>query len=96
MPQEAEGRLRPTRLTPELCGLAFRPAAPGGRIEVGPELRAASLPPSALDDGAQAYFLREGARQNLVYAVQAVPEAGARREAVAAEAVAAAGRPRPG
>ncbi|MGU3668130.1 hypothetical protein ACLBX9_28415 [Methylobacterium sp. A49B] len=79
VPQEAEGRLRPTRLTPELCGLAFRPAAPGGRIEVGPELRAASLPPSALDDGAQAYFLREGARQNLVYAVQAVPEAGAAR-----------------
>lgn len=79
VPQEAEGRLRPTRLAPELCGLAFRPAVPGGRIEVAPELRAASLPPSALDDGAQAYFLREGARQNLVYAVQAVPEAGAAR-----------------
>ena len=79
VPEEAEGRLRPTRLVPELCGLAFRLAVPGGRIEVGPELRAASLPPSALDDGAQAYFLREGARQNLVYAVQAVPEAGAAR-----------------
>ena len=79
VPEAAEGRLRPTRLAPELCGLAFRPALPGGRIEVGPELRAASLPPSALDDGAQAYFLREGARQNLVYAIQAVPEAGAAR-----------------
>ncbi|MGU3538034.1 hypothetical protein [Methylobacterium sp. A54F] len=79
VPAESEARLRPSRLTPELCGLAFRPAAPGGRIEVGPELRAASLPPTALDDGARAYFLREGARQNLVYAVQAVPEAGAAR-----------------
>jgi hypothetical protein len=79
VPEEADGRLRPSRLAPDLCGLAFRPARPGGRIEVGPELRAASLPPSALDDGAQAYFLREGARQNLVYAVQAVPEAGAAR-----------------
>jgi hypothetical protein len=79
VPEEADGRLRPTRLAPDLCGLAFRPAVPGGRIEVGPELRAASLPPSALDDGAQAYFLREGARQNLVYALQAGPEAGAAR-----------------
>ncbi|KAA0116677.1 hypothetical protein CIW48_27480 [Methylobacterium sp. P1-11] len=79
VPEEAEGRLRPTRLAPELCGLAFRSALPGSRIEVGPELRAASLPPSALNDGAQAYFLREGARQNFVYAVQAVPEAGAAR-----------------
>ncbi|AWN35970.1 hypothetical protein [Methylobacterium radiodurans] len=79
VPEAAEGRLRPTRLVPELCGLAFRPAVPGGRIEVGTELRAAALPPSALDDGAQAYFLREGARRNLVYAVQAVSEGGAAR-----------------
>jgi hypothetical protein len=76
VPEEGDGRLRPSRLEPALCGLAFRSAVPGGRIEVGPELRAASLPPSPLADGAQAYFLREGGRQNLVYAVQAVPAAG--------------------
>lgn len=74
---EAEGRLAPSRLAPELCGLAVRAEAPGLRIEVGPELRGAALPPVRLADGAQGYFLREGARQNLVYAVQAVPEAGA-------------------
>ena len=56
---------------------AVRAEAPGLRIEVGPELRAASLPPVRLADGAMAWFLREGSRQNLVYAVQALPEAGA-------------------
>ncbi|MEE7473185.1 hypothetical protein MPAR162_15315, partial [Methylorubrum populi] len=67
----------PSRLAPELCGLAVRAEAPGLRIEVGPELRGAALPPVRLADGAQGYFLREGARQNFVYAVQAIPEAGA-------------------
>lgn len=77
VPAEGEGRLRASRLVPDLCGLAFRPAAPGARIEVGPELRSAALPPAILPDGAQAYYLREGSRQNLVYSAQAVPEAGA-------------------
>ncbi|OHV07278.1 hypothetical protein BK022_26945 [Methylorubrum extorquens] len=67
----------PTRLAPDLCGIAVRAEAPGARIEVGPELRVAALPPVPLADGAQGYFLREGGRQNLVYAVQAVSEAGA-------------------
>lgn len=74
---EAEDRLAPTRLAPDLCGIAVRAEAPGARIEVGPELRVAALPPVPLADGAQGYFLREGGRQNLVYAVQAVSEAGA-------------------
>ena len=77
VPVEAEGRLAASRLAADLCGLAVRAEAPGLRVEVGPELRAAALPPVRLADGAQGYFLREGARQNLVYAVQAVPEAGA-------------------
>ncbi|MDP4022885.1 hypothetical protein Q8W71_09650 [Methylobacterium sp. NEAU 140] len=76
VPVEAAGRLRPSRLAPDLCGLAFRPAGPGLRVEVGPELRAAALPPTTLADGARAYFLREDGRRNLVYAAQAVPEAG--------------------
>ncbi|MGE7417039.1 hypothetical protein [Methylobacterium tarhaniae] len=67
---EAPGRLRASRLAPDLCGLAFRAAAPGARVAVGPELAAAALPPTRLPDGAQAYFLREGARRNLVYTVQ--------------------------
>lgn len=75
-------RLVPSRLVPELCGLAFA-AAPGMRLEIGPELRAAALPPVRLADGAQGYFLREGGRQNLVYAVQALPEAKASPEAEA-------------
>lgn len=73
---ESGGRLTPTRLVPELCGFAIT-AAPGLRLEIGPELRAAALPPVRLADGAQGFFLREGSRQNLVYAVQARPEAGA-------------------
>lgn len=73
-------RLVPSRLVPELCGLAFA-TAPGLRLAIGPELRAAALPPVRLADGAQGYFLREGGRQNLVYAVQALPEAKASPEA---------------
>ncbi|QIJ78595.1 hypothetical protein GU700_03305 [Methylobacterium sp. NI91] len=72
------GRLAPTRLLPDLCGLAIA-AAPGLRLEIGPELRAAALPPVQLADGAQGFFLREGGRQNLVYAVQALPETGTTR-----------------
>ncbi|MCJ2028872.1 hypothetical protein MKK50_05565 [Methylobacterium sp. J-043] len=72
---ESGDRLTATRLVPELCGLAIA-AAPGLRLAVGPELRAAALPPVRLADGAQGYFLREGGRQNLVYAVQAQPEPG--------------------
>ncbi|KMO27190.1 hypothetical protein [Methylobacterium aquaticum] len=70
VPAEAPGRLRASRLAPDLCGLAFRAAVPGARVAVGPELAAAALPPTRLPDGAQAYFLREGARRNLVYTVQ--------------------------
>ncbi|TFZ57486.1 hypothetical protein E4V01_14360 [Methylorubrum sp. Q1] len=69
-------RLAPTRLVPELCGVAIA-AAPGLRLEIGPELRAAALPPVRLADGAQGYFLRAAGRQNLVYAVQAQPKPGA-------------------
>lgn len=76
VPTEAPGRFAPSRLAPELCGIAVRADARGMRVEVGPELRAAALPPVRLADGSQGYFLREGARQNLVYVVQAVPEAG--------------------
>ncbi|GJD58505.1 hypothetical protein [Methylobacterium dankookense] len=76
VPVAEHGRLRPSRLAPELCGLAFRPSDSGARLLVGPELAAAALPPTRLPDGAQAYFLREGARQNLVYGVQAIPQAG--------------------
>ncbi|GAB6844040.1 hypothetical protein HNR00_004510 [Methylorubrum rhodinum] len=77
VPVETADRFAPTRLAPDLCGIAVRAEAPASRIEVGPELRAAALPPVRLADGAQGYFLREGGRQNLVYAVQAVTEAGA-------------------
>ncbi len=70
VPAESPGRLRASRLAPDLCGLAFRAAVPGARVAVGPELAAAALPPTPLPDGAQAYFLREGARRNLVYAIQ--------------------------
>lgn len=80
---ESGDRLASTRLAPDLCGLAFG-AAPGLRVEVGPELRAAALPPVRLADGAQGFFLREGGRQNLVYAVQALPEAKAFPETGAA------------
>jgi hypothetical protein len=73
---ESEGRLAPTRLTPDLCGIAFLPEAAGTSVEVGPELRSASLPPVRLADGAQAYFLKESGRQNLVYAVQVNPGSG--------------------
>ncbi|MFD6320433.1 hypothetical protein E8E01_03640 [Methylorubrum populi] len=78
--REDGDRLAPSRLVPELCGLAFA-TAPGLRLAIGPELRAAALPPVRLADGAQGYFLREGGRQNLVYAVQALPEAKASPEA---------------
>lgn len=77
VPVEAGDRLAATRLTPDLCGIAVRADAPGLEVEVGPELRAAALPPVRLADGALGYFLREGGRRNLVYAVQAVSEAGA-------------------
>ncbi|KQT59684.1 hypothetical protein ASG52_20060 [Methylobacterium sp. Leaf456] len=77
VPVESGDRLAPTRLVPELCGIAVRAESPGLTVEVGPELRAAALPAVRLADGAQGYFLREGGRQNLVYAVQAVSEAGA-------------------
>ncbi len=70
VPSESPGRLRASRLAPDLCGLAFRATLPGARVTVGPELAAAALPPTRLPDGAQAYFLREGARRNLVYTVQ--------------------------
>ncbi|GJD64013.1 hypothetical protein [Methylobacterium frigidaeris] len=70
VPAEAPGRLRASRLAPDLCGLAFHSGASGARVTVGPELAAAALPPTRLPDGAQAYFLREGARRNLVYTVQ--------------------------
>ncbi|WP_208642202.1 hypothetical protein [Methylobacterium terrae] len=74
VPAEAPGRLRASRLAPDLCGLAFRSAVPGARVAVGPELAAAALPPTGLPDGAQAYFLREGARRNLVYTVQVMTD----------------------
>ncbi|MGX7708937.1 hypothetical protein [Methylobacterium sp. Gmos1] len=77
VPADAPGRLRASRLAPDLCGLAFRAAVPGGRVAVGPELAAAALPPTRLSDGALAYFLREGARRNLVYTVQVIPDPGA-------------------
>ncbi|MCJ2046680.1 hypothetical protein MKK58_19370 [Methylobacterium sp. J-078] len=77
IPVEAQGRLRASRLAPDLCGLAFRTVRAGTRLAIDPALAAASLPPTRLPDGAQAYFLREGARQNRVYAVQAIPEADA-------------------
>ncbi len=70
VPSESPGRLRASRLAPDLCGLAFRATLPGARVTVGPELAAAALPPTRLPDGAKAYFLREGARRNLVYAFQ--------------------------
>ncbi|MEH3143815.1 MAG: hypothetical protein PGN34_00280 [Methylobacterium frigidaeris] len=76
VPVEAGDRLVPSRLAPDLCGIAVRALLPGMRIEVGAELRDAALPAARLGDGAQAYFLREGARQNLVYAVQALPGEG--------------------
>ncbi|MCE4226107.1 hypothetical protein HCU64_20355 [Methylobacterium sp. C25] len=72
----SDGRLAATRLTPDLCGLAICAEAPRGTLEIGQELRAASLPPVRLPDGAQAYFLKEAARQNFVYAVQVIPGAG--------------------
>ena len=77
VPMEGEGRLRASRLSPELCGLAFRAAGPGLRLEIGPELRGAALPPQRAPDGSQSYFLREAGRQNLVYTVQAISESGA-------------------
>ncbi|QRE74900.1 hypothetical protein [Methylobacterium aquaticum] len=77
VPAEAPGRLRASRLAPDLCGLAFRATLPGARVTVGPELAAAALPPIRLPDGAQAYFLREGARRNLLYTVQVITDAGA-------------------
>ncbi|KQP70790.1 hypothetical protein [Methylobacterium sp. Leaf112] len=76
VPSEASGRLRASRLASDLCGLAFRLVRPGARLAVDPALAAAALPPVRLPDGAQAYFLREGSRQNLVYVVQALSEAG--------------------
>lgn len=69
---EAPDRLRPSRNEPGLCGLAFSPGLPGARVVVGPELRAAALPPVGLPDGAQAYFLRENAPQTIVYRIQVV------------------------
>ena len=75
VPAESGDHLTASRLTPDLCGLAIG-AEPGLRVQVGPELRDAALPAVRLADGALGYFLREGARQNLVYTVQAVPEAG--------------------
>ena len=72
---EAGDRLAASRLTPDLCGLAIG-AEQGLRVQVGAELRDAALPAIRLADGTLGYFLREGARQNLVYTVQAVPEAG--------------------
>nr|WP_210301825.1 hypothetical protein [Methylobacterium brachythecii] len=73
---EAEGRLAATRLSSDLCGLAIRAEAADASLEIGPELRGASLPPVRLSDRAQAYFLKEAGRQNLVYAVQVIPRAG--------------------
>ncbi|WP_187371574.1 hypothetical protein [Methylobacterium oryzihabitans] len=73
---ESAGRLAPSRLAPDLCGIAVRALRPGLRIEVGPELRDAALPATRLGDGAQAYLLREGARQPLVYALRTVPSDG--------------------
>lgn len=70
--REAPDQLRPTRNEPGLCGLAFSPGRGVARINVGPELRAAALPPVGLPDGAQAYFLRENAPQTIVYRVQVV------------------------
>ncbi|XYD10482.1 hypothetical protein R1A27_08420 [Methylobacterium sp. NMS12] len=75
VPAESGDHLAASRLTPDLCGLAIG-VEPGLRAQVGPELRDAALPAVRLADGALGYFLREGARQNLVYTVQAVPEAG--------------------
>lgn len=74
IPVEAPGRLRASRLTPDLCGLAFRAARPGARLAIGPDLAAAALPPVRLPDGAQAYYLREEGRRNRVYAVQSIPD----------------------
>lgn len=74
IPVEAPGRLRASRLTPDLCGLAFRAARPGVRLAIGPDLAAAALPPVRLPDGAQAYYLREEGRRNRVYAVQSIPD----------------------
>ncbi|WP_174800189.1 hypothetical protein [Methylobacterium currus] len=73
VPVEEPGRLRASRLAPDLCGLAIRPAEPGARVAVGRDLAAAALPPTRLPDGAEAYFLRENGRRNLVYAVQVIP-----------------------
>lgn len=79
--RDAPDRLRPSRNEPGLCGLAFSPGRPGARISVGPELRAAALPPVGLPDGAQAYFLRENAPQTIVYRIQVVlGEQGSRLE----------------
>ncbi|WP_331317684.1 hypothetical protein [Methylobacterium mesophilicum] len=75
VPAGSGDHLPASRLTPDLCGIAVG-ADPGLRVQVGRELRDAALPAVRLADGALGYFLREGARQNLVYAVQAVPEAG--------------------
>lgn len=66
---EPDGRLAPTQISPDLCGLAIR-AEKGAAVEIGPELRSASLPPVQLPDGSQAYFLKASGRQNLVYTVQ--------------------------
>ncbi len=48
---ETPDRFASTRLAPDLCGIAVRADVQGMRVEVGPELRAAALPPVRLADG---------------------------------------------
>lgn len=70
---EASGRVQPSRLTPELCGLSFRimGGAPGS-IEVGAALTAVSLPPAAQPDGSVTVFLRGDLRRKIVYTAHVV------------------------
>ena len=67
----------PSRLAPDLCGLAFRPqAGAGGRVALAGGLAAASLPAIPQQDGSITMFLRGDLRQKVVYTAQVVGQDG--------------------
>ncbi|QZN98706.1 hypothetical protein [Chenggangzhangella methanolivorans] len=71
-----DGRLEPSRLDGALCGVAVRASDPAAAsVRVTGALAGASSAPRP-DAGGQIYWLKDGARQKLVYEVQALSKDG--------------------
>jgi hypothetical protein len=74
-------RLTDSRLSQNLCGLAFRTPMTGTSIEIGGDLAPLVVPgPNADLNGGKTVFLRDNIRQNVAYTVQLYKQDGSNRK----------------